>query len=161
MGMFHQASLARRIVAPVLCATLGLTCALTGQTVRAATSPTPEALVDSLFTILNAMNAGSAHADLSTVYAANVTFSIANTKGVTKTLHGLATVEKWESAWSKANPGLKLTTVSVRAPMPGMIAHYEIASTPAKPLLARCAHFFAVEQGKIVSDDWVTYYSAQ
>jgi hypothetical protein len=153
----------RRTATAILCTTLLLTAFLVGSGPRpaAATSRSSVAVVNSLFTILNEMSLSKPHADLSTVYAPNVTFTIATPLGVRTVIHGLPALKAWATKWSTTNAGVQLTTTSEISPSSGYVIHYENAGSAAKPLIAKCAHFLSVVQGKIISDDWVTYYLAK
>jgi hypothetical protein len=81
--------------------------------------------------------------------------------GVVKTVHGLAAIAGWYKAWAAAAaPGMQLTTTDMRNPTPSTVIHYEIAGSPDKPVIARCAHIFVVQHGRIVSDDFIVFFRA-
>lgn len=124
-------------------------------------APSASAVVQTYFTIANGMLRGESAADLATVFAPDAVLTAANPKGVVKTVHGLAAIMAWYRAWGAAAlPGTQLTTTSVRNPTPDTVIHYEIAGSPAKPLIARCAHIFVVQDGKIISDDFIVFFVA-
>ncbi len=153
----------RRTAMVIICTALLFPATLVGSGSRpagAAAQPSVT-VVNSLFTILNEMSLGKPHADLSTVYAPNVTFTIATPLGVRTVIQGLTAVEAWDTKWATTNAGVQLTTTRETNPSPGYVIHYENAWSAAKPLIAKCAHFLVVDQGKITSDDWVTYYLAK
>jgi hypothetical protein len=42
-----------------------------------------------------------------------------------------------------------------------MVVHYEVAVDSSNQVIARCAHIFAIANGKIVSDDFIIYYGTR
>jgi hypothetical protein len=163
ISVFMKGPTMRRTATALLCTPLLLTAFLVGSGPRpaAAAAQSSVAVVNSLFTILNEMSLGKPHADLSTVYAPNVTFTLATPLGVRTVIHGLTALKTWETKWATTNAGVQLTTTRETSPSPDYVIHYENAGSAVKPLIAKCAHFLSVDQGKIISDDWVTYYVAK
>lgn len=127
----------------------------------AMAAPSASAVVQTYFTIANGILRGESAAGLATVFAPNAVLTAANPKGVVTTVHGLAAITAWYRTWgSTALPGTQLTTTSMRNPAPDTVIHYEIAGSAAKPLIARCAHIFVVQDGKIISDDFIVFFRA-
>lgn len=124
----------------------------------AAGTMSPQALVTTYFKIFNSINSGGSTSQLAQIYAPTATLEVATPDGKTAIFHGLTAITGWYKAFAASHVGLVAKQVNVRAPMPGMVIHYELAYNAAGVLVGRCAHFFAVVNGLIVSDDFVVYW---
>jgi ketosteroid isomerase-like protein len=125
----------------------------------AGAAPSAEAVVQTYFTIANGILRGNSTSGLAAVFAPDAVLTAANPKGVVTTVHGIAAITAWYKAWgANALPGTQLTTTSRRNPTPDTVINYEIAGSAAKPLIARCAHIFVIQGGKIVSDDFIVFF---
>ena len=124
----------------------------------AATETSPQALVTTYFHVFNSITKGGSLDQLTQIYAPSATLVVATPDGKTSTFAGLPAISGWYKTFAAGHPGLQAKQVSVRAPLPGMVIHYELAYNAAGALAGRCAHFFAVVNGMIVSDDFVVYW---
>jgi ketosteroid isomerase-like protein len=120
---------------------------------------TAQAVVTTYFRIVNAGLHGAGFAALPTVYAPNATLIVSTPKGVTTVFQGLGPITGWYKGFAAANRGKRLVRESTRMPLPSVVIDYERASTATQPVTARCAHVFVVQQGKIVSDDFIVFYA--
>ena len=127
----------------------------------AAAAPSAAAVVQTYFTIANGILRGESASGLASVFAPDAVLTAANPKGAVTTVHGITAITAWYKAWAAgAMPGTQLTPTSMRIPAPDTVIHYEIAGSAAKPLIARCAHIFVVQEGRIVSDDFIVFFRA-
>jgi len=110
------------------------------------------------FAVLNAGMMSGDFSALATVYAPDATLTQSTPKGVTKVFHGLAALTGFYQKLRATFPGTQWTTVSWHSPVPTVAIYYERAGTPSMAVPARCAHTVVVQNGKITSMDWVTYY---
>ena len=150
---FHRSSM-------LLCGIALLAAIAAAAPVRtdAAGTQSPQALVATYFKVFNSINSGGATSQLTQIYAPKATLEVATPDGKTAIFHGLPAITGWFKAFAASHAGLVAKQVNVRAPMPGMVIHYELAYDAAGALVGRCAHFFAVVNGLIVSDDFVVYW---
>ena len=154
-----------RTTSLLLCGILLFSMTAAGSVARAssatAITPSPAAVVVSYFNIANGILRGGSTAGLATVYAPNATLVVSNPKGQTSRFHNLPAIEGWYKVWAVGAAGLQLHEVSTRTPLPGMVIHYETAVDASGSIIARCAHIFAIVDGKIVSDDFIIFYGAR
>ena len=149
-----------RLPSRLLCGIL-LLAAMTGSVAdrtSAAGTPSPAVVVATTFNIANSILKGGSLAQLAQVYAPNATLVVATPAGQTSVFHKLPAIEGWYKAFAAGHAGIQLKQVSTRAPLPGMVIHYEIAVDPSNTVKGRCAHLFAVANGMIVSDDFIVYW---
>jgi hypothetical protein len=95
---------------------------------------------------------------LASIYAPNATLTLSNPKGLTKVFHGLTAITAFYKKLPGLFPGYQWTTAAWRSLAPTVVIFYERAGTPAMALPGRCAHTIVVQNGLILSEDWVTYY---
>jgi hypothetical protein len=79
--------------------------------------------------------------------------------GKTTVYHGLAAIISFYDTLPAKVPGYQWTTDSLRTLSEKVVLAYEHAGTPSMTLPSRCAHVFVVEDGKIVSYDWVVFFA--
>jgi hypothetical protein len=149
-----------RLPTLLLCGMLLLAVTASTAPVRtsAAGNMSPQALVTTYFKIFNSITSGGSTSQLTQLYAPTATLVVATPDGKSATFHGLPAITGWYKAFAASHVGLVAKQVNVRAPMPGMVIHYELAYDASGALVGRCAHFFAVVNGLIVSDDFVVYW---
>src|SRR6266852_6247664 len=118
-------------------------------------------VVEHYFSILNAgMKSGNFSA-LNTVFASDATLTRSALDGKTTVYHGLAAITSFYDTLPAKVPGFQWTTDSLRTPSETVVLAYEHAGTPSMALPSRCAHVFVVEDGKIVSYDWVVFFAGK
>jgi hypothetical protein len=113
---------------------------------------------------LQLFNAGMRSGDFSamaSVYAPDATLKQSNPKGVTTVLHGLAAIISFYQGLLTKFPGYQWTVESMRSLAPNVVLVYQHAGSPPLRIAGRCIHVFVVEDGKITSYDWATYYPGQ
>jgi len=115
-------------------------------------------------TYLQLFNAGMHSGDFSTmtsVFASNATLTQSNPKGVTAVVHGLAAIIGFYQGLRAKFAGYQWTVESMRSLAPNVVLVYQHAGSPPLRVAGRCVHLFVVENGKITSYDWATYYPGQ
>jgi SnoaL-like domain len=115
-------------------------------------------------TYLQLFNAGMRSGDFSTmssVFALNATLTQSNPKGVTAVVHGLAAITSFYKGLRAKFAGYQWTVESMRSLAPNVVLVYQHAGSPPLRVAGRCVHLFVVENGKITSYDWATYYPGQ
>jgi hypothetical protein len=142
--------------------TLVLVCVLAApafaQSPSATSARTAQAVVTTYFRIVNAGLQGAGFAALPSVYAPNATLTVSTPQGVTTVFQGLTPITGWYKGFAATHHGLHLTREKVRTPLPAMVIDYERAGMAGHPRAGLCAHVFVVQQGKIVSDDFIVFY---
>lgn len=142
-------------VAPVLL--VSLTTAATSAQSRLQ-QPSPQQVARQYFAALNAGMKSSDFSALATVYAPDATLTWSNPLGVTTVVHGRAALTRFYQGVRAKFPGLQWATTSWHSVAPTVVIFYERAGTPGMAAPGRCAHTIVVQNGKITSIDWVTYY---
>ena len=118
-------------------------------------------VVEDYFHILNAgMKSGNFSA-LSSVFASDAILTRSTLDGKTAVYHGLAAITGFYDTLPAKVPGFQWTTDSLRSLSTTVVLAYEHAGTPSMALPSRCAHAFIVEDGKIVSYDWVVFFAGK
>jgi len=115
-------------------------------------------------TYLQLFNAGMRSGDFSTmasVYAPDATLTQSNPKGVTTVIHGLAAITNFYQGLRAKLPGYQWTVENMRSLAPDVVLVYQHAGSPPLRVAGRCVHVFVVQNGKITSYDWATYYPGQ
>jgi ketosteroid isomerase-like protein len=115
-------------------------------------------------TYLQLFNAGMRSGDfsaMSSVYAPDATLTQSNPKGVTTVLHGLAAITSFYQGLKTKFAGYQWTAESMRSLAPNVVLVYQHAGSPPLRVAGRCVHVFVVQNGKITSYDWATYYPGQ
>lgn len=120
-----------------------------------------QAVVAAYYTILNAGLKNGNFGMLSTVYAPDATLTQSNPKGVTTVVHGLAAITRFYQGLAMKLAWYHFTPEQVRVLAPGIVLAYEHAGPPAQKVPGRCAHLFVIQNGKIVSLDWITFYTGE
>ena len=116
-------------------------------------------VVEHSFRIVNAgMKSGNFSA-LKSVFASDATLTRSTLDGKTTVYHGLAAIISFYDTLPAKVPGYQWTTDSLRTLSENVVMAYEHAGTPSMTLPSRCAHVFVVEDGKIVSYDWVVFFA--
>jgi hypothetical protein len=98
---------------------------------------------------------------MASVYAPDATLTQSNPKGVTTVVHGLAKIITFYQGLQKKLPGYQWTVETMRSLAPNVVLVYQHAGSPPLRVPGRCMHVFVVENGKITSYDWATYYPGQ
>jgi ketosteroid isomerase-like protein len=115
-------------------------------------------------TYLQLFNAGMRSGDFSamaSVYAPDATLTLSNPKGVTTVVHGLAAITSFYQGLKTKFAGYQWTVESMRSLSPNVVLVYQHAGSPPLRVAGRCVHVFVVQNGKITSYDWATYYPGQ
>ena len=142
----------------------GLTaCGGSANAQLSATSSEPDARTV-VTTYLRLFNAGMRSGDFSTmssVFAPDATLTQSSPKGVTAVIHGLAAITNFYQGLKTRFAGYQWTVESMRSLAPNIVLVYQHAGSPPLRVAGRCIHVFVVQNGKIVTYDWATYYPGQ
>jgi hypothetical protein len=133
------------------------------NTQQSATSSDPGATTV-VTTYLQLFNAGMRSGDFSamaSVYAPDATLTQSSPKGVTTVLHGLTAITNFYQVLRTKFGGYQWTVESMRSLAPNIVLVYQHAGSPPLRVAGRCVHLFVVQNGKITSYDWATYYPGQ
>lgn len=128
-----------------------------------ATSSEPDARTV-VMTYLRLFNAGMRSGDFSTissVFAPEATLTQSSPKGVTAVIHGLAAITNFYQGLKTRFAGYQWTVESIRSLAPNIVLVYQHDGSPPLRVAGRCIHVFVVQNGKITSYDWATYYPGQ
>jgi ketosteroid isomerase-like protein len=149
----------RKIYLPVVAAVLlaGATAASTAAQ-SASRQPSAQAVATRYFQILDAGMKSGNFAALASVFAPDATLTRSTPKGVTTVYHGLAAITRFYQTLPKSAPGYQWTTDSMRTLVPTVVLAYEHAAPPSMAVPSRCAHVFLIQNGKIVSYDWIAFF---
>ena len=115
-------------------------------------------------TYLQLFNAGMQSGDFSamaSVYAPDATLTQSNPKGVTTIVHGLANITTFFQGLKTRFAGYQWTVESMHSLAPNVVLVYQHAGSPPLLVADRCVQVFVVQNGKINSYDWATYYPGQ
>ncbi len=125
-----------------------------------ATSPGPSAppVVLTYFQIFNAGMRSGDFSALDSVYAPDATLTKSDPKGVTTVFHGIDAIRHFYQSTRTKFPGYQWTQESMRSLDSNVVLSYEHASSPPERVAGRCMHLFVVQNGKIISLDWTTFY---
>ncbi len=118
-------------------------------------------VVEHYFSILNAGIKSGNFSALNSVFASDATLTRSTLDGKTTVYHGLAEITGFYDTLPTKVPGFQWTTDSLRSPSTTVVLAYEHAGTPSMALPSRCAHVFVVQNGKIVSYDWVVFFAGK
>ena len=118
-------------------------------------------VVEHYFSILNAGIKSGNFSALNSVFASDATLTRSSLDGKTTIYHGLAAITGFYDTLPTKVPGFQWTTDSLRSPSTTVVLAYEHAGTPSMALPSRCAHVFVVQNGKIVSYDWVVFFAGK
>src|SRR5260370_29868876 len=123
-----------------------------------ATEPSATTVVT---TYLQLFNAGMRSGDFSTmasVFAPDATLTQSNPKGVTTVVHGLANITRFYQGLPSKFHGYHTTVEHMRSLAPDVVLVYQHAARRPLRVAGRCVHVFVIQNGKITSYDWATYY---
>jgi len=96
---------------------------------------------------------------LASVYSPDATLTQSNPRGVTTVVHGLDAIMRfYQGVWTKF-PGYQWTQDNMRSLDANVVLSYEHASSPPERVAGRCMHLFVLQNGKIMSLDWTTFYA--
>jgi hypothetical protein len=98
---------------------------------------------------------------MSSVFTPDATLTQSNPKGVTTVIHGLAAITTFYQGLRTKFPGYQWTVENMRSLSPNAVLVYQHAGSPPLRVAGRCVHVFVVQDGKITSYDWATYYPGQ
>jgi ketosteroid isomerase-like protein len=128
------------------------------------TKPAESSATTVVTTYLQLFNAGMRSGDFSamaSVFAPDATLTQSNPKGVTTVVHGLAAITSFYQGLKTKFAGYQWTVESMRSLAPNVVLVYQHAGSPPLRVAGRCVHVFVVQNGKITSYDWATYYPGQ
>ncbi len=128
------------------------------------TTPSEPSATTVVTTYLQLFNAGMRSGDFSamaSVYAPDATLTQSSPKGVTTVLHGLAAITVFYQGLKTKFADYQWTVESMRSLAPNVVLVYQHAGSPPLRVAGRCVHLFVVQNGKITSYDWATYYPGQ
>jgi hypothetical protein len=98
---------------------------------------------------------------MSSVFAPDATLTQSSPKGVTAVIHGLTAITNFYRGLKTRFAGYQWTVESMRSLAPNVVLVYQHAGSPPLRVAGRCMHVFVVQDGKIVTYDWATYYPGQ
>lgn len=127
------------------------------------TAPPPSALsvATRYFQLFNAGMRSGDFSALASVYAPDATLTQSSPQGVTTVVHGLANIIRFDQGVKTRLAGCQWTTESIGSLAPNVVLAYEHACSPPLRVAGRCIHVFDIQNGKIVSYEWATYYAGQ
>ena len=128
------------------------------------TTPSGPSASTVVTTYLQLFNAGMRSGDFSamaSVYAPDATLTQSSPKGVTTVLHGLTAITSFYQGLKTKFAGYQWTVESMRSLAPNIVLVYQHAGSPPLRVAGRCVHLFVVQDGKIATYDWATYYPGQ
>lgn len=131
------------------------------QQSSAAAQPNATSVVTTYLRLFNAGMRSGDFSALSSVYTPDATLTQSNPKGVTTVVHGLAKIIAFYQGVRAKFPGFQWTVESMRSLAPNVVLVYQHAGSPPLRVPGRCMHVFVVQNGKITSYDWATYYPGQ
>jgi hypothetical protein len=115
-------------------------------------------------TYLQLFNAGIRSGDFSamdSVFAPDAILTQSSPRGVTMVLHGLAAFTSFYQGLKTKFAGYQWTVESMHSLAPNVVLVYQHAGSPPLLVADRCVQVFVVQNGKINSYDWATYYPGQ
>jgi ketosteroid isomerase-like protein len=120
--------------------------------------PGATTVVKNYLRIFNAGMKSGDFSELDHVYASDATLTQSSPKGTTTVVHGLANIKTFYQGLRKKFPGFQWTVESMRSLAENVVLVYQHAGSPPLKVAGRCIHVFVIEDGKITSYDWATYY---
>ena len=128
---------------------------------KATPSPSAPPVVLTYFKIFNAGMRSGDFSALASVYSPDATLTRSSTNGVVTPFHGIdAIMRYYEDLWAKY-PGYQWTQESMHSLDSNVVLSYEHAGSPPLRVASRCLHLFVVQNGKIMSLEWTTFYAGQ
>lgn len=134
------------------------TSAQTKTTTARAADPDATTVVKNYLRIFNAGMKSGNFSEMGDVYAPGATFTQSSPKGITTVVHGLANIISFYQSFQKKLPGYQWTVESMRNLAANVVLVYQHAGSPPQKIPGRCIHVFVIDEGKITSYDWATYY---
>jgi ketosteroid isomerase-like protein len=128
------------------------------QTSSAASSEQDLAVARAYFAAFNAGMKSGDFSGLPAVMAPDVVETMSNPQGQTGIHRGLNDVTAFYQGFQKNFAGYQWTTDDMRALGPGVVIAFEHAGLASTTAPGRCVHVFKIENGKITSYDWATFY---
>jgi hypothetical protein len=126
-----------------------------------STKPSAPPVVLTYFKIFNAGMRSGDFSALASVYSPDATLTRNSPKGVTTVIHGIdAIMGYYKDLWTEY-PGYQWTQESMRSLDSNVVLSYEHAGSPPLRVASRCLHLFVVQNGKIMSLEWTTFYAGQ
>ena len=128
-----------------------------------AKSPSPSAppVVLTYFKIFNAGMRSGDFSALASVYSPEATLTRSSTNGKTTVVHGIDAIMRfYEGLWA-TYPGYQWTQENMRSLDSNVVISYEHAGSPPLRVASRCLHVFVVQNGKIRSLEYTTFYAGQ
>lgn len=132
--------------------------AQTKTTTASAANPDAATVVKNYLRIFNAGMKSGNFSELEDVYARDATLTLSSPKGVTTVVHGFANLISFYQGFQKKFPGYQWTVESMRNLAPNVVLVYQHAGSPPQQVAGRCIHVFVIDEGKITTYDWATYY---
>ena len=129
-----------------------------------STTPSESSATRVVTTYLQLFNAGMHSGDFSpmaSVFALDATLTQSNPKGVITVLHGIAAITSFYQSLKTKFAGYQWTVERMRNLAPNVVMVYQHAGSPPLRVAGRCVHMFVVQDGKITTYDWATYYPGQ
>jgi ketosteroid isomerase-like protein len=163
MRLRHFSALASTLaIALVLLSACASAQADTQTSTQASSHPlSASEVVEHSFSIVNAGMKSGNFSDLKSVFASDATLTRSTLDGKTTVYHGLAAIISFYDTLPAKVPGFQWTTDSLRTLSESVVLAYEHAGTSSMAVPSRCAHVFLVQNGKIVSYDWVVFFAGQ
>jgi SnoaL-like domain len=124
----------------------------------AAPQRSAPSVVNAYLGILNAGMQSGSFAALSTVYAPQAVFTVANPAGQVLVFHGLTKIEGFYAMVRKNEKRPHFTIEKMRLLDPSTVYTYEHAGHAGETLPARCTHLYVIKDGLIVRDDFVVFF---
>ena len=127
------------------------------------TQPGPNAttVVTTYIQLFNSGMKSGNFSTLASVYSPDAILTQSSPKGVTMVFHGIANITAFYQGFWKKFPGYQWTVDSMRSVAPNVVLVYQHAGSPPQRVAGRCIHLFVVQNGKITSYDWATFYPGQ
>ena len=126
-----------------------------------SSKPSAPLVVLTYFKIFNAGMRSGDFSALASVYAPDATLTRNSTNGKTTVVHGIDAIMRfYEGLWS-AYPGYQWTQENLRSLDSNVVISYEHAGSPPLRVASRCLHVFVVQNGKIMSLEYTTFYAGE
>jgi ketosteroid isomerase-like protein len=130
-----------------------------GAARAASTQPSAAEVIKSYFAILNTGMKSGDFAAMASVYAPDATLTHSTPQGLTQIFRGLNAINNYYRATHTKYPGFQFEVVTERILSPTIVYEYDVAGRTQLRDPTKCAHLFVVQNGKIETDDWVTYFA--
>ena len=131
------------------------------QQSTAPAQPDATRVVRHYLVLFNAGMRGGGFFLMDAVLAPDATLTQSSPEGVTTVVHGLAGIITFYTGLLKQLPGYQWTVENMSSLAPDVVLVYQRAGSPPLRVASRCVQVFVVHNGKIITDDWATYYPGQ